>query len=215
VNNKNKLIFGLLIAVVAVENSLADTKIGLGTGALSLFSRSFGGVISMPIKLDSFMLIEPYAGYSNRSEDPDTNSLEYNIYEHSSYQVGVGLFGISKLGTEFELYYGAALAAAKSEYKYEYQNTSVFNNETYVYLNRNNTETMEYMVKPTLGVSYLINENFSCSLDAGIYYYWGEAETEHTSIDTTPTDATVEVSKSSADTSGVNTFTRFIFRMMF
>jgi hypothetical protein len=215
VNNKYKVVFGLLFAVIGVENSLADTKIGVGTGALSLFSQTYGGVISMPIKLDSFMLIEPYAGYSSRSEDPDTNSPEYNINEQSSYQVGVGLYGISKLGTEFELYYGAALAASKSEYKYEYQNTSVFNNENYVYVNRSNTETKEYMVKPTLGISYLINENFSFSVDAGIYYYWGKEEIEQTSIDTTPTDSTVDVSKSSADTSGVNTFTRIVFRMMF
>jgi hypothetical protein len=71
------------------------------------------------------------------------------------------------------------------------------------------------MVKPTLGISYLINENFSFSVDAGIYYYWGKEEIEQTSIDTTPTDSTVDVSKSSADTSGVNTFTRIVFRMMF
>ena len=161
------------------------------------------------------MWIEPYVGYSEWSEDADSASADYNLNNSNSYQIGIGLYGINKLGAEFELYYGAALAAAKSERDYESKYTSEFINETYTTVNKNEVEATEYMIKPTLGVSYLINENFSIALDAGIYYRWGEEKSKNTYNRTSPTDPITEISETTADLKGIYTFTNLVFRMMF
>lgn len=202
--------------LAGMENSLADVKIGMGTGATSVFSRGYGGVVSMPIKINSIILIEPYVGYSERSEDADKNEPYYTIYNRSSYQTGVGLYGINKLGANFEIYYGAALAVAKSEQKSENKRTNTFNGETSVYTNYSESDADEYMIKPTLGVSYLINDNFSFSLDAGIYYSWGEEKSKIASTDSSTTGtSSYDETHSEKDLEAINTFTRFLFRMMF
>lgn len=185
---------------------LADTKIGLGTGVSTTFSGYYGGVISMPIKLDSIMLIEPFAGYSRQSQNADSNLPDYNEYSRQAYQLGVGLYGISKLVPKFEIYYGAAVAAGKSERDSERKYGDNFYKDEY--------KTTEYMIKPTLGISYLINENFSFSLDAGIYYYWGKEEVNNIQI-YGDSPSINENREYTVDTQGVNTFTRFLFRMVF
>lgn len=213
--NNHKIALAGAMLFASGGSCLADTKIGIGTGALSVFSQGTGGVISMPIKLDSYMLIEPYVGYTERSVDIDTSLPDYSYNNFKSYQVGVGLYGISKLGTEFELYYGAALASVKSKRNYESKRTGGTDPDTYLNFNRHETETTEYMIKPTLGVGYLVNENFSVSLDAGIYYYWGEEKNKDIYTYKSSISSTTDVSESTADVSGVNTFTRLVFRMMF
>jgi hypothetical protein len=214
-NNNLKVALSCAILCVSGGNCIADTKIGIGTGVLSAFSRGYGGVISMPIKLGSYMLIEPYAGYTKRSEDTDTNLPDYSYGDSKSYQVGVGVYGISKLGSEFELYYGAALATAESDRKSEGKHTRTSNDETSVDFSQSQTEATEYMIKPTLGVSYLINENFTVSVDAGIYYFWGEEKSKSLYTYSSPTFSSREESESTNDLEGVNTFTRLVFRMMF
>jgi hypothetical protein len=169
----------------------------------------------MPIKLDSYMMIEPYLGYTKRSEDVDASLPEYYLNESKSYQVGVGIYGISTLGTEFEIYYGAALAAGKSDWKRENKYTRVSNNETSISFNQDEAEATEYMIKPTLGISYLINENFTVSVDAGIYYAWGEEKRKNVYTFSSPFSSSNEMSESTSDLEGVNTFSRLVFRMMF
>ena|GEM_PF-3564612 len=211
--NNYKIVIACFTVLAFWENCLADTKIGIGSGVSSL-SSGYSGVISMPIKLDSYMLIEPYLGYSDRSKDVDQASPDYNFSESKSYQAGVGLYGISKLGVEFELYYGAALAVEESDWSNERKSTRTINNETYIDINQNKTETSGYLIKPTLGVSYLINENFTISLDAGVYYRWGEEKTTTTYNNLLPTTS-YDYSESTGDLRSVNTFTQLMFRMMF
>lgn len=211
-NNKKILLVCVGLFVIGGK-SLADTKIGIGTGVSSSFSRSNSAVISMPIKFDSYMMIEPYAGYRKTSEDVDRNLPDYYVRNSEAYQLGVGLYGISKLSTDFELYYGGALAAGKSEWNSQRKDTNTFIDETSVYFYQNESKATEYMIKPTLGISYLINENFSFSLDAGIYYSWGKDERKD--ITTRSSSSYTEESEYTVDLERVDTFTRFMFRMVF
>ena len=98
--NSHKIASICTMLLISPGDCLADTKIGIGTGVSSVFSRGYGGVISMPIKLDSYMLIEPYLGYTQRSEDTDTSSPEFYLNDRKSYQIGVGLFYYNKDGPE-------------------------------------------------------------------------------------------------------------------
>lgn len=161
------------------------------------------------------MLIEPYIGYQSRSEDTNNTLPNYNLNDTESYQVGVGLYKLKKLSAEFEFYYGAAFAAGKSSQTYEYKNIYIVGSTTYSSYRKTKTDSSEYMVKPTLGASYLINEKFTFSIDTGIYYHWGEKERKETNIDISPPPTAYEESKYTSDIDGFDTFTRFIFRMMF
>jgi hypothetical protein len=214
-NNIHKVVLTCAILCVSGGNGLADTKIGIGTGVSSVFARGYGGVISIPIKLDSYILIEPYVGYTKRSEDVDTNLTDYDYNKSKTYQAGVGVYGIRKLGSEFELYFGADLAAAKSNRKSGYKDTRTNNDETSVTFHQSEAVATEYMIKPTLGVSYLVTENFTVSVDAGIYYSWGEEKRKGIDTYSSSSYSSSDASEYTVDLDSVNTFSRLIFRMMF
>jgi len=208
--NKTKIALSLVILIFSGGNCLADTKVGIGTGVSPFLSGVYGGIISVPIKFGSHVLIEPYAGYYDTSNDPQ-DSQNYRVTEITSYQAGTGLYGISKLSKEFELYYGTALAVDRNKNKYEYKIT----NGTTTNFSHQEIESKTYLVKPTLGISYLINENFTVSLDAGIYYYWGKDKNTTTSYYTSTGVFTSSQTESTEDRNGISTFTALIFRMMF
>lgn len=209
---------GLTVLVISFAfwgDCIAETKIGIGTGATSSFSGYFGGVISVPIRLESNFLIEPFIGYTKRSEDADRTSPDYSLNDRESYQAGVGLYKLQKLGAEFELYYGAAVATGISIQTFESKSTYTSGGTTYSNYRKYKTDASEYMIKPTLGISYLVNENFSFSIDTGIYYYWGEEKRQENTTSTSALPPVYEESKYTADIDGFDTFTRFTFRMMF
>lgn len=203
----NKSILLTIVLFIFSGTTQADTKVGIGTGVSTIYSAGYGGVISVPIKFDTTMMIEPYVGFSLRSQDADTNAPEYNINEREYYQGGVGIYALSNFNKEFEIYYGAAIAVGRNTRTYEYKYTTNIS----TYSSQDETDTLLYMIKPTLGISYLINENFMFSLDAGIYYYWGKETDKTTDIP----NGTPEYSESNSDVDGVDTFTRFVFRMIF
>jgi len=212
VNQKyNKSILLTIVLFLVAGTTQADTKVGIGTGISTIFSSSYGGVISVPIKIDDTLMIEPYVGFSFRSEDADTNAPEYNINEREYYQGGFGIYALSNLNKEFEIYYGAALAVGRNNFTYERKYTSDIGTGIITYSYHDETDTLVYMIKPTFGISYLINENFMFSLDAGIYYFWGEETVKTTDI----SNGTTEYSESNSDVDGADTFTRFVFRMIF
>lgn len=194
---------------------VAETKVGIGTGAISFFSGYSGGALSVPIKLDSSVLIEPYIGYMTRSENADSTLPNYYLNDRESYQVGIGLYKLKKISAEYELYYGAAFAAGTSTQTHENRNTYISGSTTYSNYRKNKTDASEYMIKPTLGISYLVNENLIFSIDTGVYYHWGEEKKQENTISTSSLPAVYEESKYTTDIDGFDTFTRFIFRMMF
>lgn len=199
-----------VITLTSWGQCFSETRIGLGTGGASAFSGFFGGVISMPVKLDSGILIEPYIGYMERSEDVDKNLPNYRENEIESYQIGAGLYKIKKLATEFELYYGADFATGKTKRTSESKFTSAISSRSF----QNTTDTTEYMIKPTLGISYLVDKNLSFSVDTGISYHWGEEKRKEVDTEISPTPS-IEVTEYTADIRHIVTFTRIIFRMMF
>lgn len=212
-----KLALGCALLLACEGSCLADTKIGIGTGLTTGFSIGYSGVISIPIKMGTRTLIEPYMSYSKYAEDVDPSLPDYDYGDAKSIQVGIGLYGLRKLGAEYELYYGAAVALAKSDRTSEYANGEADNGDVVpYYLSRNDIEATEYMIKPTLGFSYLINKNFTVSVDAGIYYSWGEENNRELKRYFSPSladrNTDIEYKK---DIERINTFSRLIFRMMF
>lgn len=213
--NNYKLLPIIVIMSAFWGECIAETKIGIGTGATSSFSSLLGGSLSLPIKFDQNYLIEPYAGYMSRSEDVNRSLPDYNQNDIESYQVGVGLYKLKKLGAEYEFYYGASFAAGISKRTTEYKNTYISGATTYSNFRKVKTDSSEYMIKPTIGVSYLVNENFSFSIDTGIYYHWGKEKRQENNVDISPPPTVYEESKYTTDIDGFDTFTRIIFRMMF
>ena len=213
--NNYKVLSLLVILSAFLGECIAETKVGIGTGAMSYFSGFSGGTLSVPIKLDSNVLIEPYIGYMTRSEDADNTVPDYYLNDRESYQVGVGLYKLKTISAEYELYYGAAFAAGKSTQTFENKNTYISGSTIYSNYRKNKTDASEYMIKPTLGISYLVNENLSFSLDTGIYYHWGEEKRQENTVSTSSLPAVYKESKYTTDIDGFDTFTRFIFRMMF
>ena len=82
-----------------------------------------------------------------------------------------------------------------------YQKTDQFDNSI---VTTDTTETTDYAIRPTLGISYLVNDNFSLSIDAGIGYSSGK---EEISSD----DGTLR----SKDTDRIYTTTELLFRYYF
>ncbi|MCK4587900.1 MAG: hypothetical protein KAU29_11175 [Gammaproteobacteria bacterium] len=208
--NNNKKLIAFVMLFAAWGQSFAETRIGLGTGGTSAFYGFFGGVISVPVRLDSNILIEPYIGYTEQTENVNNDLPDYRVNENESYQVGVGFYKIKELENQFEVYYGADVATGKSKRTSESKYTSGTSSGSF----QNSTETTEYMIKPTLGISYLVDKDLSFSVDAGILYRWGEEETKDVRTVTSPTPF-IEVTEYTADIAQTYTFTRIIFRMMF
>ena len=208
--NNNKKLIAFVILLAPWGQCFAETRIGLGTGGTSAFSGFFGGVISIPVRLDSNILIEPYIGYTEQTENVDNNLPNYRVNENESYQVGVGLYRIKELANQFEVYYGADVATGKTKRTSESKYTNSISSGSF----QNSTDTTEYMIKPTLGISYLIDDDLSFSVDAGILYRWGEEKIEDVRTVTSPTPS-IEVTEYTADITQIYTFTRIIFRMMF
>ena len=206
--NNNKKIILFIILFASWGQCSAETRVGLGTGGTSAFSGYFGGAISIPVRLDSNILIEPYFGYTERTQNIDNNLPNYRISKNEYYQVGVGLYKIKELTSDFELYYGADLATGKTKYKSESGYTYGASSGSV----ESSTETTYYAIKPTLGISYLVDKNLSFSVDAGIHYHWGEEKRKEIRIDTS---LFTEVTEYTSDIQQIDTFTRFIFRMMF
>ena len=75
--NNNKKLIAFVMLFAAWGQSFAETRIGLGTGGTSAFSGFFGGVISVPVRLDSNILIEPYIGYTEQTEN--VNKINYRF----------------------------------------------------------------------------------------------------------------------------------------
>lgn len=208
---KSNLVVTIML-LIAGGASQADTRIGVGTGYTTGYRQIWGGTIAVPVRLDSYLLIEPFIDYRKRDRDSDEDPSSYNFEKTEGYQAGIGLFALNKMNSEFEIYYGATLGVGVTKSNYESKFTNYIGTDIYEYLNTDKTETKQYHVKPTFGISYFINENFSFSLDTGISYYWGEEESERLGIST---GNPVQRSESKADISGTDVLTRFVFRMMF
>jgi hypothetical protein len=206
-------ILGIVFALWGWGNSShADTKIGIGTGYTSGFPYFAGGNITLPIILDSYLLIEPFIGYMKDGEDVDRNLPDYSINEREAYQAGVSLFRIRKLNEDFELYYGASFGASKSKYNYENKNTFDSGTSVSESFSQRETDSTAFLFKPTFGASYLISDDFTVSVDVGIYYSWGEEDRKEIRDSTS---SGYEESESTVDIDHTSTASQLIFRMIF
>lgn len=201
---KNYCLVSLIALTIMTTSSWADTKIGIGTGGSLTFLGNTGGVISMPMQVNGKLLLEPFVTYYQRKDDINIDKPDYNGGESKGFSGGVGVYLLVGLVPKYDLYYGASVAYAKtsSQDHNKVTETNSLGN-VYVYERHYSSETKEYGIKPTLGINYLVNENFVFAIDAGFYYYFGEETTKN-------------LDKSdSHDVSGANTNTRILFRYLF
>jgi len=197
-NNKNIALLTGLFMLVVTSQCLADTKIGVGTGVVSGLPGNVGGQLVMPIKIGSHFMLEPFLGISISNEDADKNLPEYEETNSDYYQLGVGLYGVNGLVKDFEIYYGAAIGTAKEEDETKRSNNGGLSEFSSSY------ESTHYFFQPTLGISYVVNENFLLSIDLGLMYLWGEEDrfTDDTKVST-------------REYSDTRTSTRLLFRYLF
>jgi hypothetical protein len=213
-NFKTKLIFFIFLNLVKAS-CWAETEnkieFGIGSGASSAFSKGFGGLFIFPIRPTPHLMIEPFFGYQNRSEDTDRSLPNYYTYSTRSRQIGLGIYGIQRLSFSFELIYGGAFSIGKSSSVESIKNTTTnvstgINTE---YISNSTVDSKEYLIKPSLGISYIVADHYTFSLDMGIYYY--RANQDKTRVDLSanpPTNYTVDATET-------DTFTQAVFRMYF
>ena len=95
------------------------------------------------------------------------NKHDYNSNERNSYSGGIGVFGITNLVPQFELYYGAAVAVASEPASHEYlaltpDETAFVNEETQL----RNIESM--LMQETEKVRRRIDHRIAAERVAGI-----------------------------------------------
>jgi len=201
---KNKFLKIICLLAIGYSSSgISDTKIGIGSGINTGSVSVRGGVISIPIRMGSSFMVEPFFLINKYDQDADKNAPEYYERKTENYQIGLGIYGISAISnSDFEIYYGGTFGAGKNKSttnrRYTYTNPIRVNEYT------DESKITEYFVMPILGISYIVNENFLLSIDAGIGYSWGEGEE-------TPSNSL----QYSRDVSGTTTRTRLLFRYLF
>lgn len=203
----------ILIAPFSQADSKKGSGVeyGIGSGASSAFSRGFGGLFIIPIRPTPNLLIEPYFGYQNRTEDTDRSLPAYYTYSTRSRQFGLGVYGIKRLSFLFELNYGAAFSIGRSKTEERNKNTTTnpVSGVDTVFLSTTTVDSKEYLIKPTLGISYIVADHYTFSLDTGVYFYRAKQDKMRTDTSANPpTDYTVDVRET-------DTFTQAVFRMYF
>ncbi len=192
----------------------AETKIGLGTGIFSLSGVTYGGAVSVPFQIDSTLMIQPFAGYYSDTERADSDQSDYNTSSRVNYSVGTGLYRIAKLLPAFELYYGSDLIAGKVKTNRKYKSTYTYSaGDSFTHKTKDESNGLYYGIKPTLGISYLINDNFSFSLDSGLYLFSGKNERRTQSNSTS--DPSGSDDKYIVNERGASIYTRTNFTMLF
>jgi len=192
-----QIIATLLLFFAALNNScLADVKFGMGI-FVNPSAVSFTSGITIPIKFGDHFILEPAFGvfkYKTETSGQSYNASDLNRYKDYS----LGLYGVSKIKKNFDWYYGARFGT--EDFLYEDVDTRYGTNE-YI--------TKTVFISPTLGVSYLVNSNFSISLDMGLYIYKGKEE------DTYKENDASQPNIEKTESSGIETNANLIFRYMF
>ena len=143
-------------------------------------------------------MLEPFLGMSISNEDADKNMPEYEETDSNYYSLGVGLYGVSGLVKDFELYYGASIGTAKGKDETKGSNNGGLSEYS------GGRESKNYFIQPTLGLSYIVNENFLLSIDLGLQYSWGEEEFFRD-----------DITYLARDYSDTRTISRVLFRYLF
>ncbi len=192
-----------LMMLLITNPSYAEVKIGVGTGIAPGGSGGTGGQFMMPIKIGASFMLEPFLAVAVSNEDADKNSIRYTERSSDDFGFGVGLYGVSNLVENFEIYYGASLGRHKRK-----DTTKTYDGAgSNIIESTKNRERDQYFVQPTLGISYIVNENILLSIDYGLAYLWGEVSVTsgQNALSTASTDTT----------SNTQTRTRLMLRYMF
>ncbi len=194
-----RVLCAVLLAAAASQVSAADVGIGVSV-------QSDDSWIYVPIDFGSSFRLEP----SIRYRDASSKSVSYDEFLNSTitltadsdtttYELGVGLFGLKQIGDSLRVYYGGRIAYIDAKQELRFTTDFGIGDEQ-----REEVETDGYRISPTLGFEYLFNEHFSIGAEAEWFYE--DTESDRRVTDDPPSNADAEVT---------GTDTRLIVRFRF
>jgi hypothetical protein len=205
-----KCLFAVLLCVSASSSFAAD--FGLGVSA-----KTNDGWIYVPIDLSAHVRLEPSVRYG-RSKSHSSYVNEGSIFspaqtanhsESHQTEVGLGLFGVSPLGTAVKFYYGARAAYIDGEGRNDY--TNVY--DAFYQTEETVRQSFDgYRLAPTLGIQYALTEHFSLGAEASLAYEKidGDIRDSYVSVEGSDVQSTGSYGQSSTRTESF-----FIVRYMF
>ena len=143
-------------------------------------------------------MVEPTFGIRVSKDESDTSFPQYDESDSKYYQLGVGLYGFNGLVKDFEIYYGGSIGTGRQKVESKSSGDGGITEFT------SSRERTDYFIQPTLGIGYVVNENFLLSIDVGLAYYWGEEEFFNDGEKT-----------GTRDTSSTSTSSRLLLRYLF
>jgi len=164
----------LLSGMLFSAGLFADTKIGIGSRVASFIAVGISGssnsinTISIPVKIDKKILIEPEIIYIN-SDNEDSDG---DITKDKVHGISVGIFKYTRSRMLINTYLGARVSYMKTEDEY-IDASGTFSSK--------NDETVKG-ISPLIGAEYELNDYFSLAAEIGISYFKSE-ESESTNTD--------------------------------
>jgi len=194
-----KIVLGVALALVAVQANAADAGLGLSL-------RSNDARIYVPIDFGKIR-IEPSVRFldtdSSTTTEDDAIFFPATIVrdvDERTYELGVGVFGVTALMENVGVYYGARVAYIDTSTT-QHVRTQIGNSTSDSFID---IETDGYRLSPTLGFEYKFNKHFSIG---------GEAEWFYEDVDSDLDQG--NGTENSGDGSATGTATRLILRFYF
>ena len=193
----------IVLLLLAISNEcLAEVEVGVGILVNPVYF-PYSTAISIPIKTSDSFMLEPAIGFRLRKTDFERNENYQDEINQDTWYFSLGLYGLSQIKKNFEMYYGATIGGER----FKYESHSKFTGIDSTFSENYNEQRM--FVRPTLGFSYFVNPHFSVGIDVGLYIYKGKAEQSYYDSDFGQSDT------DRTNTLGAETETNVILRYMF
>jgi hypothetical protein len=156
----------MVTALLCVSGSALAADFGLGVSI-----RSNDSTIYVPIDVSKSFRIEPMLRYQNSKSESSVFGAgsPYTVAataELTSWNVGVGVFGVTQVAESANVYYGGRIGYISADYETSYAGTA----PPGVSFLPSKDKSDGFFLAPTIGVEYRFSDHFSIGGEAALIY---------------------------------------------
>ena len=131
--------------------TLAQVQTGVGVSV-----QDSGSKIYVPINITKEFRIEPTFSYAQQNSDRE----DYSEFEFKTYELGIGLFGVKAIASEFNFLYGLNLGLSRGSSENTYDDSD----------SKYESEMKGVSLSHIVGFEYYFVENISIGSEVALVY---------------------------------------------